>query len=102
MQGDECFVFGWLSFEWNADKAASNFEKHQVRFAEAATVFADEESLIIGDPDHSDEESRFILVGTSRMGRILVVVCAERKERFRIISARKAQRKERSEYEESR
>lgn len=102
MLDEERFVFGGITFEWNGGNAASNLRKHQVRFSEGATVFADEDAIMIADPDHSDEESRFVLVGMSRMGRILVVVSVERDDRFRIISTRKAQRNERSEYEKGR
>jgi uncharacterized DUF497 family protein len=87
---DERFIFDGITFEWDADKARSNLRKQQVRFVEGATVFAGEDALMIADPDHSGEESRFALVGMSRMGRILVVVSAERGERFRIISVREA------------
>lgn len=79
---DEEFVLGGNIFEWNKIKAASNVRKHQVRFAEAATVFVDREAILIADPDHSEDESRFILMGLSRMGRILVVVFAERGKKF--------------------
>jgi uncharacterized DUF497 family protein len=99
---DVLFEFGGILFAWDRRKAASNLRKHSVSFAEAATVFGDNEALLLADPDHSDEESRFILVGASRVSRILVVVTVERGERIRIISARKAEQREREQYEESR
>ena len=89
-----------LRFEWDPDKAASNVRKHQVSFEEATTAFADEAALVIDDPDHSDEEDRFILLGLSARLRLLVVVHCyrESEESIRIISARKATRKERNQY----
>jgi uncharacterized DUF497 family protein len=99
---DELFAFAGMLFTWSRRKAASNLRKHRVSFAESATVFADEEALMLADPDHSEEESRFLLVGASRVSRILVVVSVERGERFRIISARKADGREREQYEERR
>ena len=89
-----------MEFEWDPAKAESNFEKHEVSFDEAATTFGDSLSLAIPDPDHSDEEERFVLLGESFAGRLLVVVHTERGERIRIISARLATRTERLAYEE--
>jgi uncharacterized protein len=88
--------WGVVEFEWDPDKAASNFGKHEVRFAEAATVFEDDAALTMSD-DALDEE-RFVTLGMGSMGRILVVVCTTRGDRIRIISARKATRRERSQY----
>ena len=70
---DEMFGFGGIAFEWNARKAASDFRKHQISFTEGATVFADDEALLLADPDHSQDESRFLLMGVSKVRRILVV-----------------------------
>ena len=87
-----------LQFEWDETKAAANRRLHKVSFEEATTAFADQESLTIPDPDHSDEEERFILLGRSRLPRILVVVHTERGDRIRIISARKASAAEQTKY----
>jgi uncharacterized DUF497 family protein len=87
-----------IEFEW--DPAAVNLRKHGVAFEEAATTFADPLSLTIGDPLHSRGETRFVLLGRSRAGRLLVVVHAERGDSIRLISARPATRKERNTYEE--
>lgn len=88
-------------FEWDARKAQANQRKHRVAFPEAATAFADPLSLTIPDPDHSSpEEARYILVGRSERGRLLVVAHAERGPTIRIISARPATRRERAQYEE--
>ena len=79
-------------FAWDEAKAAANFSKQGVSFEEAATVFADENARLKHDPDHSEEESRFILLGFSAKLRMLIVCHAywENKEVIRIISARKA------------
>ncbi|BAU11134.1 hypothetical protein LEP3755_16270 [Leptolyngbya sp. NIES-3755] len=89
-----------MEFEWNPDKAESNYEKHDVSFEEAATVFNDSLSVTFPDPDHSVGESRYIIIGMSRFGQILVVSHTDRGEKVRIISARKATRQERRFYEE--
>jgi len=86
-----------VEFEWDPDKAASNFRKHRVRFAEAATVFDDTELLTM--PDDDPDEDRFVALGMGSMGRILVVIYTPRGERTRIISARRATLRERSQYE---
>jgi len=88
-----------MEFEWDPDKAALNLEKHGVSFEEAATAFGDPLSLTISDPDHSDDEERFILLGETYLGRLIVVVHTERQERIRIISARPATGRERRAYE---
>jgi uncharacterized DUF497 family protein len=75
---DEWYAFGVILFEWDRRKAASNHRKHGIGFAEGATVFADDQALLLADPDRSDEESRFLLVGASGVRRILVVVSVER------------------------
>ena len=89
-----------LSFEWDSRKAASNERKHGVTFPEASSAFADEHALVIPDPDHSDSEERFILLGLSSAIRLLVVVHCFREEDdvIRIISARKATRTESQQY----
>ena len=89
-----------LTFEWDESKARENLRKHQVRFEEAKTIFADPFSVTIPDPDHSLDESRFVDIGYSAAGRILVVVYTERGENIRIISSRQATRAERKVYEE--
>ncbi len=89
-----------LLFEWDDLKAQTNRIKHGVSFEEAATVFADENSLTIPDPTHSHSESRFITLGSSHNKKILVVVHTDRNEKIRIISARPASKKERQQYQE--
>ena len=91
-----------LQFEWDGAKAKSNLAKHEIGFEEAATVFGDTASLTIDDPDHSQSEMRFITIGKSHTAKVLVVVHTERGDNIRIISARRASRKERKVYEESR
>ena len=88
----------WQGFEWNAAKAKSNFEKHRVLFEEASTVFDDPLSRTIADFDHSEDEQRFITLGESRSGKLLVVCHCDREERIRIISAREAEKHERGNY----
>lgn len=89
-----------MNFEWDENKAATNQQKHGVTFQEAATVFQDEDALQIFDPDHSEAEDRFILLGMSSILRILVVCHCYRAndDVIRIISARKATRNESSTY----
>ncbi len=88
-----------MRFEWDEDKAEQNVEKHGVSFEETATVFGDPLSLTIEDPLHSQEEQRFVTVGESARGEFLVIVHADREDAVRIISARKATRRERRDYE---
>ena len=88
-----------LKFEWDPQKAKSNIEKHGVSFEEASTAFRDPLSLTIDDPLHSVGEERMVLVGMSHKNRLLVVVHAEIGDNIRIISARKAIKKERNNYE---
>lgn len=83
-----------LEFEWDSRKAAQNDSKHGVTFREAATVFGDPLSLTISDPDHSNDEERFVIVGVSARKRLLIVVHVERDDRIRIVSARLASRAE--------
>ncbi len=89
-----------MEFEWDDDKAASIEGKHGVAFPEAQTVFADPRALTGYDPDHSDEEDRYITMGTSLEGRLLVISHTDRDNRVRIISAREASRRERRDYED--
>jgi uncharacterized DUF497 family protein len=92
---------GDLEFEWDIEKANFNMKKHGVSFLEAATAFSDTLSLTIDDPDHSENEDRFLLVGMSADRRLLVVVHVVRDVCYRIISARKASKHERKSYEEN-
>jgi len=89
-----------VQFEWDPEKAAENERKHGVSFDEAATAFGDPLSLTIPDPDHSEQEDRFILLGESFRARLIVVVHTDRGDRIRLISARLATRNERRSYEE--
>ncbi|MBI3894683.1 MAG: BrnT family toxin [Acidobacteria bacterium] len=90
-----------MEFEWNPRKAAENLRKHKVSFQEAATVFGDLLSATVSAPDHSVEEHRYITIGLSNRGRLLMAAHAESGERIRIISARKLTRSERKVYEET-
>jgi uncharacterized DUF497 family protein len=87
-------------FEWDSRKEAQNRQKHGVSFREAATVFGDPLSTEFPDPDHSQGEERYVIIGMSRRGRILVVAHTERGDTIRIISARRATQYERRFYEE--
>ena len=89
-----------LQFEWNDKKAISNKRKHGISFEEATTAFGDELSITIDDPLHSEDEDRLILIGQSKTLKILVVIHIEKREDIRIISARKATKKEQKIYEE--
>ena len=88
------------TFEWNKRKASDNRRKHGVAFEEARSAFLDENARVIPDPEHSDDEDRFVLLGLSVQLRLLVVVHCHREEDdvIRIISARKADRSERKQY----
>lgn len=88
-------------FEWDDEKASSNLKKHDVSFDEGATIFNDPLIATIVDPDHSTEEERYISVGISVQGRLLVVVHTEREERIRLISCRKSTSAERKTYEKN-
>ena len=88
-----------LHFEWHTEKALNNLKRHNVSFEEASTAFSDLLSLTIDDPLHSEDEQRFVLIWKSYKNRILVVIHTERGDNIRIISARKATRKERAYYE---
>ena len=89
-----------MNFEWDPAKADLNRRKHRVSFEEAATVFGGPLSLTYPDPDHSASELRFVTVGTSIKNRILIVAHTDREDSVRIISVRKATRRERKYYEE--
>jgi hypothetical protein len=87
-----------LVFEWDEDKARRNESKHGVTFEEAKTVFNDPFALTVPDPDDSDEEERWLDIGLSAEGRLLVVWYTERSERIRIIGSRRATKREEREY----
>ena len=89
-----------MEFEWNPRRAEQNLRKHKVSFGEAATVFNDAVGVTVPDPDHSEDENRYIIIGMSNISRILIVAFAERGDRIRFISARELTRKERKAYEE--
>jgi uncharacterized DUF497 family protein len=88
-------------FEWDTHKAAKNFQKHQVSFDEATTVFDDPFLIAFVDEEHSKDEERYITFGLSKRGRLLIVAHTDRQERIRIISARPATRKETKFYAEA-
>ena len=95
-------------FEWDENKNVINIKKHKISFEEASTAFYDDDAIIIDDPDHSDDlEERFLLIGLS-LGLKLVIVCHcyrendEQKETIRLISARKANKRETNQYFERR
>jgi len=91
-----------IAFDWNSRKASENERKHGVTFEEAKSVFLDENARLIPDPEHSEDEDRFVLLGLSiRLSHLLVCHCyREDDEVIRIISARKADRSERKQYAE--
>ena len=89
-----------MEFRWDPRKDRSNQRKHAVSFREAATVFEDPLSAIFPDPDHSSDEARFLTIGMSRIGRILVIAHTEYDEEIRIISARTATPTERDFYQD--
>jgi len=89
-----------MDFTWDQKKAASNLSKHNVSFEEAKTVFGDPLYLDFFDPNHSQDEERYIIAGKSIMKRLLLVSYAERGNAIRLISAREATRRERKDYEE--
>lgn len=88
-----------MQFEWDPAKASSNAIKHGVEFTEAVTVFGDPLEIVIPDPDHSVGEPRYLSVGISNTGRLLVVAYTQRNGRIRLISAREATARERETYE---
>ena len=89
-----------LRFEWDENKNRINLAKHKISFEEAQTVFYDEEALVIDDPEHSQEEERFIILGFSKKANLLVVCHCYRESEsvIRIISARKATKTEERQY----
>ncbi len=87
-------------FEWDNQKAVVNLRKHKISFDEAATVFNDSFARTIPDPDHSIEEFRYLTLGESAEGKLLMVSHTERQDKIRIISCRKATASERRKYEE--
>ena len=88
-----------MLFDWDEEKAKSNLTKHGVSFDEATSVFDDLLFLVFADPQHSIDEQRFLIMGESLKGRLLVVSYTERGKKTRLISARLATRKERKAYE---
>ncbi len=91
-----------IRFEWDPNKNEINKRKHKISFEEAQSVFYDAEALVINDPEHSKEEERFIILGFSKKANLLVVCHCYREADsvIRIISARKATKTERKQYEE--
>jgi uncharacterized DUF497 family protein len=89
-----------MEFEWDPKKAKYNLRKHGVSFEEAASVFGDLLAAVYQDPDHSTDEQRLLIVGTSVRGRLLHIAFAQRGRRLRIISARKVTKREKQLYEE--
>ena len=90
---------GTMHFVWDGSKAASNLGKQRITFDEAITVFYDPLAATFGDPDHSQDESRFVTVGYSAQGRLLVVCPTERGGAVRVITARRATPRERKRHE---
>ncbi len=88
-----------MLFDWDENKAKSNLDKHGVSFDEATSVFDDPLFLTFSDTEHSIHEQRFIIIGESTKGKLLVVSYTERQNHTRLISARPATRKERKAYE---
>lgn len=86
-------------FEWDSTKAIANAQKHRVTLDEASTVFGDPLALLMADPDHLEGEERYLLLGMSTHQRLLVVAFSEHPSRTRLISARRATRRERRRYE---
>jgi uncharacterized DUF497 family protein len=99
MSDDEIYEYLGQTFEWDAAKARKNFMRHRVMFTEAATVFFDDDVVYYKDEEHSEGEQRYIVIGHSERDRRLFVVHVLRGENVRIISARAATPRERSEYE---
>lgn len=88
-----------LKFDWDEQKAIANLRKHKVSFDEGKTVFNDPFAITIDDPDHSFEEERYIDIGRSVRGRVIIVSYTERSDAIRIISCRRATTTEQSKYE---
>jgi len=89
-----------MDFEWDPRKAEINLRKHGVSFTEAGTVFGDDLAITVPDPDHSNDEDRYITIGWSNRRRLLMVSHTDRGDQIRIISARELTKTERKEYEE--
>jgi hypothetical protein len=89
-----------MRFEWDNNKAAKNLSKHGVSFSEAQSAFDDPLYIDFYDPDHSDREERYVIVGESKQGRLLIISYTERVNSIRIISAREVTKSERQMYEE--
>ena len=89
-----------MNFEWDEDKAEANLKKHKISFEEAKTVFADPFAITIVDPKNSIDENRYIDIGASAGGKVIVVSYTERERQIRLISCRKAAKNERKIYEE--
>ena len=89
-----------MEFEWDPHKAAHNLKKHGVDFAEAATLFNDPLSITYADPDHSVDEDRYIIIGMSTSGKLLIVAHTDRHNITRLISARPVTTRERKLYED--
>jgi len=90
-----------MNFEWDPRKAETNLRKHGISFTEAGTVFGDDLAITVPDPDHSANEERYITIGWSNRGRLLMVSHTERNDKTRIISARELTPRERKTYEEN-
>jgi uncharacterized protein len=88
-----------MQFDWDKQKAVANLKKHGVSFEEAKTVFDDSFCIEFYDPKHSIEEHRFLIVGESKIGRLLIISFTERENLVRIISARETTAQERKDYE---
>ncbi len=86
-----------MEFEWDDQKARANLRRHRVDFADAATMFQDDQAVTVADED--PEEERYVTIGADALGRVLVVAYTMRGERIRIISTRRATKRERAEYE---
>jgi uncharacterized DUF497 family protein len=89
-----------MKFEWDENKAAANLAKHDVTFEEAETIFEDPLYIDFYDPDHSQDEHRYIMIGLSNQGRLLLTSYTEHNDTVRLISARELTRTERESYEE--
>ena len=89
-----------MEFEWDPKKANFNLKKHRISFDEAASVFEDLLAVVYEDPDHSADEQRFLMIGTSVQNQLLHIAFADQGDRIRIITARKVTKRERKLYEE--
>ncbi len=88
-----------MKFEWDPNKASNNLAKHNISFHEASTVFGDPLALTFPDPDHAHDEARYITIGESIQGQLLIISHTDLGQRIRIISARKVTRQERRIYQ---